>query len=93
MASIQFISEIKENAVTNSNTTTSIVTSVSAEIPREVVSHIPKINFLKRTIQQIRKKDFPVQFLYCVKELKIPDTYKITEKIVYLDSGTDNIRV
>lgn len=70
LATIKFISKIKENAIIYSNITASIVASDSVELPSEVVSHIPKINSLKRLIQRIRKKDFPVQLPNCIEKLK-----------------------
>lgn len=73
----------------------SALASASKELPREIVSRIPKMNSLKRTIQRIRKK-FPVLRPNCVEELKIPDLYQITEKknkCLNFDTEIENIRV
>jgi len=51
LAAIQFISEIKENVTTSTNTSASVLASASKELPREIISYIPKIDSLKRTIQ------------------------------------------
>lgn len=96
MTAIQFISEIKENAITSSSTSASVLASASKELPREIISYIPKIDSLKRTIQRVRKKQFPTLRPNCVEELTIPDIYQITdkkEKFLYFDSGSKNMRV
>jgi hypothetical protein len=57
-----------------------ILALASKKLPREVIPYIPKIDFLKRTIQRLRKKEILNIHPNCVEELIIPDIYQIIDK-------------